>query len=86
MRDRNNKSSVLRGCKNYCEINQPLRDCSENNKEQELWMINEYRDCNQYFFHIQMKLPGRAGGDRGLWPYLCGCPSGQCLVEMADNP
>ena len=50
VRDRNNKSSVLWGCKNYCEINQPLRDYSGNNKEQELGMINEYRDCNQYFF------------------------------------
>ena len=72
MRDRNNKSSVLRGCKNYCEINQPLRDYSGNNKEQELGMINEYRDCNQYFFHIQMNTvsPKSRGDHRG---YLCPC-------------
>ena len=30
-----------------------------------LTLINEFRDCNQYFFHIQMKRLGRAGGLEG---------------------
>ena len=84
VRDRNNKSSVLRGCKNYCEINQPLRDYSGNNKEQELGMINEYRDCNQYFFHIQMNTesPERRRPQR---IFMSMCPNGQCLVRGIET-